>query len=135
MRIGDFWVRYRRVREKIANSKLSTLSPIGDLTCPIGDLIPNWVFSSVCPLLTILYRLLIIDYLDLKHFLSLKKLDELITNPFWLGIGRQNSFPVYLIKVLEKVGQSISGNWSLSSGWCFSSKLFHLFLPFVLLMQ
>ena len=30
---------------------MDKISPIGDLKYPIGDIIPNWIFSSVSPLL------------------------------------------------------------------------------------
>ena len=40
-----------RVREQITNPQLDKILPLGDLKYPIGDIIPNWVFSSVSPLL------------------------------------------------------------------------------------
>ena len=33
--------------EQIPNPQLDEISPIGDLKYPIGDIISNWVFSSV----------------------------------------------------------------------------------------
>ena len=43
----------RGVREQITNPQLAKIQPIEDLKYPIGDIIPNWVFSFVSPLLLI----------------------------------------------------------------------------------
>ena len=33
------------------NPQLDKISPMGDLKYPIGDIIPNWVYSSISPLI------------------------------------------------------------------------------------
>ena len=57
-RNGDFPKSYKH-QSPIQNNQLVILSPIGDyhfnsigyLKYPIEDIIPNWVFSSVSPLI------------------------------------------------------------------------------------
>ena len=51
--IGDwgFLSQVKRVGEKIPNPLLDIISPIGDLNYPIEDIMPNWVFSFVSPVM------------------------------------------------------------------------------------
>ena len=48
--LGDFFYDSALPDTEIPNPQLGILSPTGNLISPIGDIINNWVFSSVSPL-------------------------------------------------------------------------------------
>ena len=76
--------------------QLDKISPIGDLKYPIGDMIPNWVFSSVSPLFCsfiLKHWILICAWLNILQYWIL----HFMLDSFWYAHFNINA-DIHLIK-------------------------------------